>query len=193
MKPDSGGKRMSKTAVIYQSKYGSTKKYAQWIAGELSCDLLERKGIESAALAPYDTLIYGGGLYAGGVSGIDLLTKHVDLLGSKNLVLFTCGLADPADKKNTDHIKESLSKVIPAGLREKIKVFHLRGAIDYSSLGIVHKAMMAMLYRRMKKKDPGSLRAEDKEMLATYGKAADFTEKETILPLIGYVRGLARD
>ena len=29
--------------IIYQSKYGATKKYAQWLAEELSGDLVETK------------------------------------------------------------------------------------------------------------------------------------------------------
>lgn len=34
---------MSNTVVLYQSKYGTTKKYAEWLAEELSCDLIETK------------------------------------------------------------------------------------------------------------------------------------------------------
>lgn len=60
---------MNKTAVVFKSKYGSTKKYAQWIAEELSCDIFERKNVKSDDLEAYDTVIYGGGLYAGGVKG----------------------------------------------------------------------------------------------------------------------------
>lgn len=181
---------MDQTIVVYQSKYGATQKYAEWIAGELSCGLYERRSVKPADLEPYRTIVYGGGLYAGGVSGIDLLTKNFEKLRKKNLVLFTCGLADPTDQTNTDHIGQSLDKLLTAQMRDKIKVFHLRGAIDYAKLGPVHQAMMAMLYRMMKKKDYGSLRNEDREMLATYGKAVDFTDKAAIRPIVRYVRGL---
>lgn len=181
---------MDKTVVVYQSKYGATQKYAKWLAEDLSCDLHQRNRVKLADLEPYDTIIYGGGLYAGGVNGIDILTKNFDKLCDKNLILFTCGLADPRDKSNTDSIRQSLNKLFTAQMQEKIKVFYLRGAIDYAKLGPVHKAMMAMLYRMTKKKDDASLRDEDKEMLATYGKAADFTDKTTILPIIKYVQEL---
>ena len=50
--------------------------------------------------------------------------------------------------------------------------------------------MMAMLHTMMKKKDYDSLRNEDREMLATYGKAVDFTDKNAILPIIQYVKEL---
>lgn len=182
---------MKKIAVVFQSKYGATKKYAEWIAEELSCDLFERKNIKSADLEPYDIIVYGGGLYAGGVSGIDILTKNFDKLCYKNLILFTCGLADPLDKENTDHIKQSLNKALPAQMQEEIKVFHLRGAIDYAKLGLAHKAMMAMLYKMTTKKDYESLKNEDKEFISTYGKTVDFTNRSMALPIVNYIRELS--
>lgn len=181
---------MNNAVVVFQSTYGSTKKYAQWIAEELSCALLERKNAKMADLQTYDTIIYGGGLYAGGVSGIDLLTKNFDLLVNKKLILFTCGLADPSDSSNTDSIKEGLKKVLSPAMQKKIKLFHLRGGINYSELGIVHKSMMAMLHKSMMKKDSVTLNSEEKEMLDTYGKVVDFTDKATIAPILDYVRGI---
>ena len=32
--------------VLYKSKYGSTKAYAEWIAEELSCEVKEAKGVK---------------------------------------------------------------------------------------------------------------------------------------------------
>ena len=53
-----------KSIVIYKSKYGSTKTYAEWIASELSCEALDAKNIKADSLLEYDNIIYGGGLYA---------------------------------------------------------------------------------------------------------------------------------
>lgn len=76
---------MVKTAVIYKSQYGFTEKYAQWIAQELDADLLESARTKRADLSAYDTLIFGGGLYAGGVNGISVLTKAFPALRGKRL------------------------------------------------------------------------------------------------------------
>lgn len=179
---------MGKAAVIYKSKYGATEKYATWIANELNCDIFKRDNIKLDDLAEYDTIIYGGGLYAGGVNGLDIITKNFDELSNKKIVLFTCGLADTTDKQNTDSIKKSLEKVLNPQMLEKIKVFHLRGSIDYSKLSIMHKMMMSMLHKMLLKKDYNSLRNEDKEMLETYGKVVNFTNKSAILPIIEYVK-----
>ena len=179
-----------KKVVIYQSKYGAAKKYAEWIAEELGCDLYEKRSIKPKQLEKYDTIIYGGGIYAGGISGISLLVENFKAIRDKDIILFTCGLADPEDKGNVDNIRAGLSKALTPDMLEKIKIFHLRGAMDYSKLGPVHKAMMAMLYKMMKKKDTNSFRSEDKEMLDSYGKNVDFTDRDTIKPIIHYIAEL---
>lgn len=138
----------------------------------------------------YDTIIYGGGLFAGGVNGISLITKNFDAIKNKDIILFTVGLADPKDTANTEHIKGGIKKAVSPEVYEKLKIFHLRGGIDYSALGIVHKAMMAMLVKSMKSKDKSELRDEDKLMLETYGQQVDFTDKKSIQPIVDYVKSI---
>lgn len=178
---------MDKTVVIFESKYGATRQYARWIAEALSCPLFERRAFRPRDLAQYETIIYGGGLYAGSVNGIKFLTKNWDLISGKRVVLFTCGLADPSDPENVSTIRNALSKALPPEIIEQIQLFHLRGSINYSALSLVHKFMMAMLRKMLLKKDPLSLRKEDKLLLDTYGKYVDFTAQESIQPLIGFV------
>ena len=45
-----------KCLVTYASKYGSTKKYAQWIAEELACDIQDSKAVNGTLLAQYDVI-----------------------------------------------------------------------------------------------------------------------------------------
>ena len=75
-------------------------------------------------------------------------------------------------------------------MQEQIKQFHLRGGIDYSRLGLTHKAMMAMLRSVMLRKGYDTLRPEDKMMLDTYGGCVDFTDRASLTPLLSYVRSL---
>lgn len=176
--------------VSYGSKYGTTKRYAQWIAEELACDLAGSRELTPERLKPYDVIIHGGGLYAGGLCGINTIAKHFDVISDKQIILFSCGLADPEDPENVAHIESGLEKVLTPEMREKIRQFHLRGGIDYSRLGLTHKAMMAMLRRVMLKKGYDNLRSEDQMMLDTYGGTVDFTNRESLAPLLNYVRSL---
>lgn len=176
---------MSKLVVIYKSKYGSTKKYAEWIADELKGDLLEHSKIKAGDLINYDTIIYGGGLYAGGIGGISLITKNFEYLKEKNLIIFTVGLAPTGNKEIFTPIIE---KNCTEEMRQQIQFFNLRGWINYKKLSLIHKLMMGMLKKTLAKKKSEELSNDDKQFLETYGKKVDFTDIQTIQPLVEYAR-----
>ena len=172
---------MSKICVIYKTKYGTTKQYAQWIAESLEAPLFEASQVEPSQLSEYDVIIYGGGLYASGIIGVKLVTENP----CKSLVVFTVGLANP---DTTDYSK-ILTLNFSQDLLAKIKVFHLRGGINYKELGFVDKTMMSTLVNLKVKKIPKEERTEEDElMLETYGDKIDFSDKTTIKPLIDYVK-----
>lgn len=178
---------MEKVVVIYKSKYGSTKKYAQWISQVLDCDLFDGTDINKEDLLKYQTIIYGGGLYASGINGVSLITKNYNLIKEKNIIIFTVGLADPNVK---EHFRPIIDKNLNDEMKNKIKIFNLRGAIDYKNLKLFHKTLMALLKSKVKKIDDDKKTEEDKLMLETYGTTVDFTDKATIEPLVTYIKSL---
>ena len=82
---------MSKILIMYQSKYGATKKYAEWLSEDLSCDLIETKKADINKIKEYDTIILGGGIYASGIAGISFLKKNYEKLADKKIVVFAVG------------------------------------------------------------------------------------------------------
>ena len=77
-----------KTVVIYKSRYGYTEKYAKWLSEKLNADLFEAAEIRSLDFSEYDTVIYGWGLYAGGINGLKNLKEIFGEISEKNIVLF---------------------------------------------------------------------------------------------------------
>ena len=71
-------------------------------------------------------------------------------------------------------------------------LYHLPvcGGIDYIRLSPIHRAMMWMLCKTIKRKGYDNLPDDDKLMLDTYGKKIDFSDQRTIQPLIDYVTAL---
>lgn len=180
---------MSNIAVVYKSKYGSTKKYAQWIAEETNADLFENSKTDVRDLIQYDTIVYGGGLYASGIAGISLITKNYEVLKDKRIVVFTVGLAS-TDRKEVFY--SIIEKNFSQEMCDNIELFHLRGGIDYKKLGFIHRSMMAMLKTVISKKDPEELTDDDRELLATYGGKIDFTDKNSLKPLLVFL-GIEKD
>jgi hypothetical protein len=169
-----------KILVAYTSKYGSTQKYAQWIASELDADLYAAKTVKPNDLSQYEVVIYGGGLYAGGIAGVKLVTNNP----CKSLVVFTVGLADPS---STDY-SPIINKNFTPELIAKTKFFHLRGGIDYQKLNPIHRVMMSMMKNLIQKKPDSEKTEEDRDFLATYNTKINFEDKQTIAPLLAYVR-----
>ena len=79
---------MDKTVVIYKSKHGSTKKYAEWIGEELECPVLSADDFSKKELEDYENIIFGGCVQAGGIMGFDLIKKNMRRLAGKKLVIF---------------------------------------------------------------------------------------------------------
>ena len=60
---------MGKDLVLYQSKYGASRSYAEWLGaawGCPACALQDCKG----GLGAYQRIVLVGGLYAGSMAGL---------------------------------------------------------------------------------------------------------------------------
>lgn len=71
--------------------------------------------------------------------------------------------------------------------QEYIKFFYLRGGFDFSKLKLLDKLLMTILWVKIKMKNQNELTPDEKGMLASYNKPADFTKKEYIKRLVDCV------
>ena len=172
-----------KTIVIYKSKTGFTRKYAEWIAEDLSADTFDISKVTINILTAYDTIIYGGSLYAVGIIGVKLITQNIDKLKDKKIVVFATG----ASPSREDGINEIIDKNFTQEQQKYIKFFYLRGGFNYSKLNLFDKFLMTLLKWKMKNKKQEELSSDEIGMLAIYDKPVDFTEKKNIDRIITYV------
>ena len=177
---------MRKSLILYYSKYGTTKRYAEWIGSALNGDIFSIKSFNENVITNYDTIILGSGLYAGGIKGINIIINNYEKIKDRKLVLFTCGLGDPSAVETRGSIDKNLEKLIPGNIRTNMKVFYLHGGVDYKKLGLIHKIMMSLLKGMIMKKGHDKMNDEDRAFLATYGKKVDFTDKSNITDLLEY-------
>ena len=173
---------MKKIAVIYKSKYGGAKQYAQWIANALNAELFEASAVKPTQLTDRDVVIYGGGIYAGGINGVKLVSENP----CKTLVVFTVGLTDP---QTTDY-SDSLAKAFKPERLPQVKAFHFRGGVDYEKLSFIHKGVLSMVKKHAEKKPEAQRTSEDKAIIEAHGKKVDFADESAIRPLVEYVRTL---
>ncbi len=160
--------------ILYGSCYGATKKYAEELSKRIGIEFVPFKKAKN--LNNYKTIIYLGGLYAGGVLGLAKTFKKINDIADKNFIVVTVGMADPMNDKNATNIKNHIKRQIGKSIFEKAKIFHLRGRIDYSKLNFAHKVMMNLLYKKAKKLPQEKQTTEIKTMIETYNQKVDFID-----------------
>ena len=172
-----------KVAVLYKSKHGSTKKYAEWIAHELSADLFDVERTSVKELNSYQTIVFGGFLYAGSISGVNLLTANMDKLGGKHIIVFAVGCA-PERKENLRHV---FFKNFAANIRDGVALFYLRGAFNFQELNLLDKFLIYVLKTKIKHTNSEKLDEDSKGFLEVCEKPMDWTNRDNIKPLVDFV------
>ena len=170
--------------VLYKSEYGFTKKYAEWIAEELTCGCAEVSSFDFDT--DYKTIIFGGGLYAGKINGIKTLIRNYDKIKDKKLIVFTVGVADVDDTENVKNIVSSARKQIPEEMFSKIKLFHFRGGMNYKKMSFIHQCMMWFMKTMLSKKPENERSDSDRAVIESYGGKFDFSDKKTVDNLVRY-------
>lgn len=173
------------TVVIYRSKTGFVKKYAEWLAEALSADVFEASQVTPDIFAQYDTVIYGGGLYAVGINGVKFITQNLDKLEGKKVVVFAVGVS-PVREESLTEVK---NKNFAAEQQKKIQFFYLRGGFDYHKLRWTDKILMSILKRSImnKAKKKKELTADEKGLLEVFERPVDYTVQDNIKEIVAYV------
>ena len=171
--------------VVYKTKYGSTKTYAEWIAEELSCEAVDVKDADIQKLSEYDTIIYGGGLYAEVINGVSIITKNLDKLKDKKIAVYTTGIT-PLDCRayyDTYVIEKNFKEGVP----ENVKLFNFLGKMKMEELSLVHRTALKSLKKIMSsKKNPSEM---EKMLVDLCDADGDFSNREDIKDLIAYIKG----
>lgn len=135
---------MRKIAVVYKSKRGSTKQYAQWIAEEVGADLFDADQCKGSDLSDYDTIVFGGWLRAGGLQGIEFLSKNMGTFCVKDVFAFAVGMnvdgIDARQECREINFKKELADIPCYFLRGAYKPELITGG-DKLIMGIMKKLM----------------------------------------------------
>lgn len=151
-----------KTLIIYQTKYGTTKEYVDWLAKELSADIVEKDKYDSGLLENYDIVILASPTYMGRIQIAGFLRKNWKEVKSKHVVLFNVGIVDANDSA-TKQGYEMISQEI----RDSIKFFKVKGRIKYDKLNLLEKLVVKIL----KQQDIDEVSKDQLEPIVNYVNA----------------------
>ena len=172
-----------KAAVLYRSKTGFTKKYAEWIAEDLSIDAYNLDDVRnlSELLQGKDTLVFGGGLYAIGINGLKKLLADESMRDIRNVFVFCTGLS-----LGSDDVKREIYENNIKGVEKlNVKLYYYRGGFDFRKLNLMDKLLMRLLKLKIEmKKKRSPLASDELGMLAVFNRQVDFTDRELTRKLV---------
>ncbi len=171
--------------VIYKSKYGSTKAYAEWIAEELGCKAVEAKSVKADDLTAYDAIVYGGGLYAEVISGVSLITKNLDKFAGKKIAVYSTGIT-PLDCRDY-YDKLVIEKNFKPEMLDKIKIYNFLGKMVMEELSLPHRTALKTLKKIMSAKEKPT--PMEKMLIELCDASGDFSDKAAIAELVSYIKG----
>lgn len=165
--------------IVYKSKTGFTKKYAELIAAETGAEVQPVEKTDMKSLTAHDVVVFGGRCCGGFVDGLDDFKKQAGKNGITNLVVFCTG-ATPAVM--TDMIGEMWEKNLSEEELSKIPHYYLESGICYEKMNFADKMMMKAFRHMMKKKTD---KTEYEEAMAkAIEQSYDNSSPENARPLI---------
>jgi len=167
-----------KTAVVYTSQTGFTKRYAEWIAEAVGADCMDLSEAKKLSMDAYDAIVYGGWACAGGISKLSWFKGNINKWAGKKLIAFCVG-GSPLENPE---IEGALRKNFNDTEWEKVKVFYCPGGFNYEKMSKTSKVMMKMFVKALEaKKDKTE---EEKIMVQMISSSYDISDKKYIEPIV---------
>ena len=173
---------MKNGIILYQSKYGATKKYVDWLVEETKFEIIVTSKANINKVKQYDFIILAGGIYASGISGLSFLKKNYNDIKDKKIAIFCVG-ASPYEEK-------AFKQICEHNLKNDIKdipMFYGRGAWDEEKMTFKDKTLCKMLQKVVAKQDPKTYEPWQKALMSAVGQKCDWTEKKYLQPLLEWI------
>ncbi len=173
---------MKNGIILYQSKYGATKKYVDWLVEETKFEIIVTSKANINKVKQYDFIILAGGIYASGISGLSFLKKNYNDIKDKKIAVFCVG-ASPYEEK-------AFKQICEHNLKNDIKdipMFYGRGAWDEEKMTFKDRTLCKMLQKVVAKQDPKTYEPWQKALMSAVGQKCDWTEKKYLQPLLEWI------
>lgn len=156
-------------AIIYKSKTGHTKKYAEMLGEKLNMPFYEIKEAEKK-LNKNDEIIYLGWICATRIVGLNKILKKYKVN--------CCGAvgAYPKTDENVQNIKNANNIKTP--------LFYMQGGIDYTKLNKIYKKLLQTIGKTIQNSSDNV----DEEIVEMFEKGKSFVCEENLKEIEEYLK-----
>lgn len=174
---------MSKTAIVYKSKYGHTKQYALWLKEDVQdSDLISFDKCTADELAKYDLIVFLGCVYHGKIGGISFFNSNYSKLKHVKTVIIAVGGFQGSEERLQNLLDENFNDL----MKKYCKLIQVQGDIDLSRLSFPDK--IAAKIEKKKINASGKIHSEkERSVLELFEGITRNTDKEKLSEAIEYI------
>jgi menaquinone-dependent protoporphyrinogen IX oxidase len=173
-----------KTLFLYESKCGSTQKYATDMAEQVQGEAFPLKHFKAKKMLGYDTIVFGGWVMGGTIQGLDKFLSDYKLIEKKNVIIFSVGLSIPTQESRHLMIEQNLLDLY------HVRFYQLRGSFDMKKVRFPYNILLKNSLQMMLN-DPTTPDKEALESLKTH--PIDVYDSEKVGKIVSVLNQLAAE
>lgn len=173
-----------RTLVIYESKTGFTKKYAEDIASAVGGDVIPLKKFKASKMVPnYDAIVFGGWVCGGTIQGLNKFLGEWAVMEEKNVFVFGSGLSVVT--------KESRQNLIDSNVLDlyHLRFYQLRGSFDYSKLNFFYRFAMNRSFKMIEADQEAT--ADQLALLSFRETPLEYYDREGVAKIVAKINELS--
>lgn len=164
--------------IVYQSTYGSTKQYADWIHREIPSRMVDIETCRVPDFGNHDVIVFGSPVRMGRIVLAPFIVDSWPKLKGKTVFLFTVSGMPPEHPG----LRKLYEANLPGNLRNDIRYFPLRGRMLRSALSARDRAFVSV----------GRMMQGDETLKNLMGEDFDAVKRERLIPLLDQLRNPTR-
>ncbi|MGN0600385.1 MAG: flavodoxin domain-containing protein [Oscillospiraceae bacterium] len=176
---------MKELAVVYATKYGHTKQYAEWVKEETGADIFVSTSFSPTRALEYKAVVFAGGVYGDKIMIMDWLKKNLGQVNvNKMIIAAVSWYCNDSEEAKARLIEENY----PEQFKNVVPLIVINSGIDKKKISVVDKAQLLAAQTSINKHEVRS--SDDINALAIIKGYADSTSKDNLKSLLAAVQNI---
>ena len=135
--------------VLYMSKHGSTRQYAEWIGERTGFQVVDLKKEKAPNLADVDIVVIGSWIFTSKMVAHGWIKKNWKGMREKKMVVFSTSGADPDQELK----KKFMESRLPREISSNVAYFPLQGRFRKEDQSLIMRGMLNIAAKMDKESD----------------------------------------
>ena len=176
---------MKDLAVVYATKYGHTKQYADWMKEEAGADIFVSTSFTPTKALEYKAVVFAGGVYGDKILIMDWLKKNLGQVNVNKIIIAAVSwYCNDSEEARARLIAENY----PEQFKNVVPLVVINSGIDKKKTSVMDKAQLLAAQSAINKHEVRS--ADDINALAIIKGYSDSTSKDNLKSLTAAVQNI---